>query len=205
MAALEGSMFYWICWFFWIYLTFILHKNNPYRLKLSAAVLILIILAGEHFTFMGLNIYLGGLFLLLLSYSTLYGEKSRRVAYFFICSLIVSIATVTFHLFTLLDPVWIVFHQNWVIGVGISYIAILLQKTPKGRFTVMISGTMQGEFLYGYILKNYHFPYEIGSLPYLDACALTMLLLVCWSSLENAAAYFEQHFNIHQKGKQKSS
>ncbi len=36
---MEGAMFYWISWLYWIYLTFIVDKHHPYRFKLAAGVL----------------------------------------------------------------------------------------------------------------------------------------------------------------------
>jgi hypothetical protein len=202
---LDGSVFYWICWCFWTYLTFILNKQNPYRLKLSALILSLIILENYHFTLAGFDLYTGGLFLLFVSYAFTYGEKRKTIAYFFVCSFIVSIAYVTFHLFEIFDPVWVIFNKDWMMGILICYLSILLQKGLKGRILMVASGTMQGEFFYAYILRKFDFSYSIGTLTYLDAFAITSILLVGWSCLENAGIYFENNFALNQKSKQKSS
>jgi hypothetical protein len=202
---LDGAMFYWVCWLYWVFLTFILDKKNPYRFRLSAFILTFIILANYHFTFGGFDLYTGGLFLLFISYAFTYKEKIKTLSYFFICSFIVTIAYVTFHLFEIFDPVWIIFNKDWMMGILICYLSILLQKGLKGRLLMVASGTMQGEILYAYILKKFDFPYPIGTLTYLDAFALTSILLVGWSLLENAGIYFENNFTLNQKGKQKSS
>lgn len=204
-ADLEGSMFYWVYWWFWIFCTFILKRQNPYRLKLSVFILTMIILANFHFTLAMFDLYASGFFLLFLSYAVVYKEKTKTLVYYLICSFIVTLAYVTFRLFEIFDPVWIVFNKDWMMGICICYIAILLQKSLRGRLIVIASGTMQGEILYAYILSKFDFSYPIGTLAYLDVCALTSVLVVCWSCLENASFYFENYGNINQKGKQKTS
>lgn len=202
---MEGSLFYWILWFVWVYLTFLLNRQNGYRLKLSAAVLTVIILSVYHIHFAGIDINLSGIFVLFLTYVTFYNEKTSSILYFFICSFIVMIAYVSFHLFEIFDPVWLIFTKEWMLGICMGYLAILLQKNVKGRLLIMVSGSMQGEMLYAYILSRYGFPYQIGSLAFLDALSLTSLLIICWSLIENAGSFFEGYFNAGHKDKQKSS
>lgn len=202
---MEGAMFYWICWSLWVFLTFFLDKQHPYRLKLSAIVLILLLLSNIHFMVGSFEIYASGLFLLVISHLFFSQEKRGAIIYIFICSLIVSIAYATFHLFEIFDPIWIVFKKEWMMGICFGYLAILLQKNLKGRLIIMISGTMQGEFLYAYFLSKYQFPYSIGAYDYLDVCSLTGALLVGWSCLENAGSIAQNHFHLFEKGKQKSS
>ena len=202
---MEGTMFYWIYWTFWVYLTFMMEKQNPYRLKLSAIVLIIIIFSNYHFFIGSMEIYSSGLLLLIFSYIFLGQEKLGALLYLFVGSLIVSIAYVTFHLFEIFDPVWIIFKKEWMMGIVIGYLAILLQKNLKGRLLIVICGTMQGEFLYAFILSKYDFPYPIGAFAYLDACSLISALLASWSILENSGTFFQNHFQFFEKAKQKSS
>jgi hypothetical protein len=204
-VCMEGSMFYWIYWLFWVYLTFLTDKKNPYRRKLSAIILIVILLSNHQFKLGEYVIHASGLFLLLMSYIFLSQEKRTAIIYFYICSLIVSIGYVAFHLFEIFDPVWIIFKKEWMMGIVFGYLAILLQKNLKGRLLIAICGTMQGEFLYAYTLSKFPFPYEIGGFEYLDACALISALLVAWSAIENAGTYFQTHYHFFERGKQKSS
>lgn len=202
---MEGSLFYWAFWSFWIVLTFIVKKHNPYRFKLSAAILIVLILANLHFSILGIDIYLSGLFLLALTYFCLYRMKRIAIIYFFICSFILTIAYVTFHLYEIFDPVMLIFNKNWMMGICLGYLAILLQKTLRERVLLIISGTMQGEILYTYILSKYNFPYTIGSLVYLDVLTLTSCLLIGWSCIEKAGSFLGNDIDFNQRGKQKSS
>jgi hypothetical protein len=153
----------------------------------------------------GYELYAGGLFLLITTYVFFSQEKRGAMIYFYICSLIVSIAYVTFHLFEIFDPIWIIFKKEWMMGICFGYLALLLQKTLKGRLLIIISGTMQGELLYAYTLSEFPFPYTIGTLEYLDVCALIAALLISWSIIENSGSYIQNHLHFFEKGRQKSS
>jgi hypothetical protein len=198
-------MFFWICWMYWIFLTFLIDKQNRYRMNLSIIVLLTMIMSNYHFMVRGVELPASGLFLLAVSYFLIGRERQRAIIYIFICSFIVSIAYVTFHLFEIFDPIWIVFKKEWMMGICFTTLALLLQKTFKGRMLIIVIGTMQGEFLYAYILSKYDFPYTIGSFAYLDVCFLISAILLGWSCLENAGTYFGSHFNLLGKSKQKTS
>ncbi|MCM3692857.1 YphA family membrane protein [Neobacillus niacini] len=202
---MEGSLFYWILWLFWVSITFFMNKQNLYRAKLAACILVIIILSNVHFTVGSFQFFASGLFLLLLSYIIFSKKKLGSLLYAFICSFIVTISYVTFNLFFIFDPVWVVFQKEWMLGFCLSCLAIILQKSLKDRLLIMVSGTMQGEILYAFYLSKFDFSYPIGAIPYLDVSALTLLLLVCWSALENAGTFFQNHFHFLEKGKQKSS
>ncbi|NHC39086.1 hypothetical protein G6549_03845 [Bacillus sp. MM2020_1] len=202
---MEGEIFYWTCWAFWIYLTFLLEKQNPYRMKLAAIVLIVLILSNIQFKVSVFEIQASGLFILGISYLFISQEKRTAIIYYFICAVIISIAYVTFHLFEIFDPIWIIFKKEWMMGIVLWYLAILLQKTLKGRLLILFAGAMQGEILYAFILNKFQFPYLIGAYASLDVCSLTALLLVGWSALENVGTVMQNHFHFFEKGKQKSS
>ncbi len=205
MYEVEGAIFYWTCWAVWIYLTFILEKRNPYRMKLAAIVLIVLILSNFQFKVSVFEIQASGLFILVISYFFISQEKRTAIIYYFICAVIISIAYVTFHLFEIFDPIWIIFKKEWMMGIVLWYLAILLQKTLKGRLLILFAGAMQGEILYALILNKFQFPYLIGAYASLDVCSLTALLLVGWSALENVGTVMQNHFHFFEKGKQKSS
>ena len=205
MYQLEGAIFYWVFWGFWIYLTFILEKQNPYRLKLAAIVLIVIILSNVQFAVGEFEIQSSGLFMLSCCYLFISQEKRGALIYFFICSFTISIAYVTFHLFEIFDPIWIIFKKEWMMGITLWYLAILLQKTLKGRLLIVFAGAMQGEILYAFILNKFQFPYLIGTFAYFDVCSLTAVMLTGWSLLENAGSILQNQIHFFEKGKQKSS
>jgi hydrogenase maturation factor len=190
---MEGNMFYWISWMYWVLLTFILDKQWPYRRRLSASILVIIILSTLHFKVSDFDIYVSSIVLLMAAYFLISREKRTSIFYILVCSFIITISYVTFHLFEIFDPIWVIFKADWMIAICITILSLLLQNKLKGRLLIAISGTMQGEILYAYILNKYSFPYVIGSFDYLDVCFLISALLVGWSCLENAGSYFGNH------------
>jgi hypothetical protein len=198
-------MFYWVLWVFWVYVTFFMNKQNHYRSKLATFILVLIILSNVHFMFMSFEFHVSGLFMLLLSYIILSKKKLGSLLYAFICSFTITIAYVTFNLFVIYDPVWVIFQKEWMMGICFSCLAIFLQTSLKDRLLIIVSGTMQGEILYAFYLSKFEFSYPIGALAYLDVFSLITILLVSWSILENAGIFFQNHSHFFEKGKQKSS
>jgi hypothetical protein len=182
-----------------------MNKQNLYRSKLGSVILVLIILSNVHFKVMSFEFYASGLFILLLSYIILGKKKLGSLLYAFICSFIVTIAYVTFNLFVIYDPVWVIFQKEWMMGICFSCLAIFLQTSLKDRLLIIVSGTMQGEILYAFYLSKFEFSYPIGTIAYLDVFSLITILLVSWSILENAGTFFQNHFHFLEKGKQKSS
>lgn len=202
---MEGTMFYWILWVFWVYTTFFMNKQNPYRTKLASVILVIISLSSVRFTFMSFEFYASGLFMLLLSYFTFSKKKLGSLLYSFICSFIITIAYVTFNLFVIYDPVWVIFPKEWMMGICFSCLAIFLQTSLKDRLLMIVSGGVQGEILYAVYLSKFEFSYPIGSMAFLDVISLITILLVSWSILENAGSFFQNHLHFLEKARQKSS
>ena len=59
---MEGSLFYWILWSFWVYITFVMGKSNRYRTALAAGILVVIILSNTHFMVASFEFYASGFF-----------------------------------------------------------------------------------------------------------------------------------------------
>jgi hypothetical protein len=198
-------MFYWILWVSWVYLTFMVNKQNHHRLNLSIIILLIIILSNFQIKLGDFEITASGLFMLFLSYIVLSKEKNWSLLYIYLCSVIITLAYAAFSLFEIFDPIWIIFQKEWMMGVSFCYLGVLLQKTLKGRLLVIVCGTMQGEIVYSYFLNRLEFSYPISSLAYLDVWALITALLLAWSFLENTGAFLQNHFSYMEKQKQKSS
>ncbi|WP_042457871.1 YphA family membrane protein [Neobacillus dielmonensis] len=202
---MDGYMFYWIFWLFWVYLTFIVNKQNPYRFKLSALILVTIIVSNSYLTIGQNKVFIGGIFLLVFAYWEISKQKLSAIIYLSICSLILSISYITFQLFEIFDPIWILFKREWMLAIIIGYLSMLLQKTLKRRLLMVVCGMMQGEIFYAYIVNRLEFPYEIGSFDYLNVLSLTALLLSGWNLLEHSGSVLQQLFHLQEKAKQKSS
>ncbi|WP_066294234.1 YphA family membrane protein [Bacillus sp. FJAT-29937] len=204
---MEGLTFYWLAWFFWVIATFFLKKDSFIRICSSLWLLVLIIISPYSFFLFNyeityVSILFAGTLLVIIS-----RFKRLTAAYVLLSSFIVMIAYVCFHLFALFDPVWLIFPRKWMLALFMIVLAIVLHSNKMYRLITILFGSIQGEFLYAYILNKYSFPHVIGSNAYLDGIMLSAALLGAWSCFEYLTSFYEKHINQveKEKGKQKLS
>lgn len=202
---MEGLIFYWISWMVWIMATFFMDRNNKYRFLLSAWILFFIMLSPWTLKIFNVETGIGGLFLLVSLYIFAGRLKKLSKLYFLFCAFILMMAYVTFHLFELFDPVWVIFSRNWMLSVLLVYLAVLLQKNRMLRLPLILLGSIQGEVLYALILNQFSFPYTIGSLAFLDIMAISVSISAVWIAVQWAVKYIEANFKHFEKEKQKLS
>jgi hypothetical protein len=202
---MEGLIFYWISWMVWIMATFFMDRNNKYRFLLSAWILFFIMLSPWTLKIFNVETGIGGLFLLVSLYIFAGRLKKLSKLYFLFCAFILMMAYVTFHLFELFDPVWVIFPRNWMLSVLLVYLAVLLQKNRMLRLPLILLGSIQGEVLYALILNQFSFPYTIGSLAFLDIMAISVSISAVWIAVQWAVKYIEANFKHFEREKQKLS
>ncbi|WP_370224036.1 hypothetical protein [Cytobacillus sp.] len=202
---MEGLIFYWISWMVWIMATFFMDRNNKYRFLLSAWILIFITLSPWTFKIFNVETGIGGLFLIVSLYIFAGRLKKLSKLYFFFCTFILMMAYVIFHLFELFDPVWVMFSRNWMLSILLVYMAVLLQKNRMLRLPLILLGGIQGEVLYALILKQFSFPYTIGSLAFLDIMAISVSISAVWITVQWAVKFIETNFKHFEREKQKLS
>ncbi|WP_282140646.1 YphA family membrane protein [Cytobacillus oceanisediminis] len=202
---MEGLIFYWISWMVWIMATFFMDRNNKYRFLLSAWILFFIMLSPWTLKIFNVETGIGGLFLLVSLYIFTGRLKKLSKLYFLFCAFILMMAYVTFHLFELFDPVWVIFSRNWMLSVLLVYLAVLLQKNRMLRLPLILLGSIQGEVLYALILNQFSFPYTIGSLAFLDIMAISVSISAVWIAVQWAVKYIEANFKHFEREKQKLS
>ncbi|WP_235822808.1 YphA family membrane protein [Cytobacillus massiliigabonensis] len=205
MSVLEGLTFYWVSWFFWIAATFFMDKNHHSRFALSLYLLLLIIASPYTIALFDFDLSIAGLFLCCPLFYFASRLDWQKMIYLFICSFIIMLAYVCFHLFELFDPVWLIFPRNWMLAVILLIMSLLLHGKKRYRLFIVVLGSLQGEFLYALILSEYSFPYVIASLAFLDVLSLSAILLALWNGIEFLASFYERHFNLLEREKQKLS
>lgn len=203
MSALEGLTFYWASWFFWIVATFFMNKNHLSRFWLSLYLLLLIIASPYTVTLFGFDLSIAGLFLCCPLFYVASRLEWQKLTYLLICSFIIMLAYVCFHLFELFDPVWLIFPRNWMLAVILLIMSLILHGNKRSRMFIIVLGSIQGEFLYALIISKYSFPYVIASLTFLDVLSLSSILLAIWNGIEWLASFYERHFNQLEREKQK--
>lgn len=189
---MEGIWFYWISWISWVVVTFFLKKDRV-RLQLATIILILIIAAHYIVSFNQINVSAGFIIMFIMVYMFVSVIPNQRLIYFFICTIILSFAFVSFYLFKLFDPVWVVFEPTIMLAFILIYLVFLLEKGMKNRILLFIFGSTHGELLYAAVMNHFSFPHVMGSLSFFDALAVGLLFITLLKAFERLSAYFQQH------------
>ncbi|MBM6619880.1 YphA family membrane protein [Bacillus suaedaesalsae] len=197
---MEGIWFYWFTWIGWIIVTFF-HKKNSTRTYLTILFLFLIITADISWVFINFEITLGYITLFISAF--IYSSKipNKKLPYLLICTLILTMAYVCFYLFSLFDPVWVLFNPKFMLGALLTYIVLLLMKEKELRFLTFAFGVCYGELVHFCIMKYYSFPYILGSLSFFDVAALGLLFISSWNGLEIVTSHFNHSMNKTNKRK----
>jgi hypothetical protein len=190
-VAMEGIWFYWFAWMGWVIITFFFKKGKT-RTKLSYLTLMLIITANLNVLYANNNISLGFLLMMIFGYISASRLPNRRLLYIFICTVILSLSFVSFHLFSIFDPVWVIFHPSFMLGFILTYLVLILVKNINERMVIFFLGICHGELLYGYIMKHFSFPYIFGSLSFFDLTAIGLLFISIWWGVEALSDYLNQ-------------
>jgi len=205
VVEMEGLIFFWISWTFWIIATFFLKKGSEGRFLFSLCLLILITVSPIVITVFGLKISLSSLFLFITMSFLLSQLEKFTSLYIFFCSFIVMLAYVCFQLYEFFDPVWLIFSRNWMMSIILVVLAISLQSNKLFRIYILLLGTIQGDLLYAIILKKYSFPHIIGSFNFLDVVALSAGLLACWNGIEFLSQFLAKYYYQSDKQKERLS
>lgn len=195
---MEGVLFYWLFWIGWIITTFFYPKRHPNRLKFSAWILVTILFSTFYLNLFGFELSGSGVFILFTTYLYIVQYKKKQILYLLLTSFIIMIAYVCFLLFELFDPIWIIFKREWMLSLMISYLAIFLHSNKMQRILVILLGMIQGEMLYAQIIRKYSFVYPSVTLSFLDALALTLVIILAWNCLEIIANHFDKYFRTEE-------
>lgn len=200
---MEGLIFYWISWCAWIIATFFLHKQNRYRTDIALFVLWSIILSPYDVSILGNDVSIISFLFFMIPFIYFVIQQNVSIFSLVICSFITCLAYVSFMLFELYDPIWLVFKREWMLTSIITFIAILLQQNFIERAMVVILGTVNGDIIFSLMLKKLSLFYPIGALAYLDVIAMMIATLFFWTLLENVACLFDQYYFSFEREKRK--
>jgi hypothetical protein len=202
--AMEGALFYWFSWLGWVWSTFFLAKQNKYRFSIAFVLLMLIISSPYRIEILGIEIYIPAIVLITFSLIETAKLRNRIVFSIFVSSFIIMLGYVSFLLFELFDPVWVIFDRKWLISISVILLATALQSERHLQILSIGMGMLQGEFLFSFIMKRLAFPYPVASPAFLDIVSLATMILGVWVSFHYFANLIGSYMN-QGRGKQKSS
>ncbi|WP_409251192.1 hypothetical protein V1502_13655 [Bacillus sp. SCS-153A] len=172
---MDGLIFLWLMWALWIVSTFLIERKNFWRLRCSAAVLILII----SFPF-GINLFgfQTGLALVLIFLYSMYFIKEFPLSeklYMFIGSFIIGVSYSTLTLLSFYDPIILIVDKKIMVTAILLVLSLLLygeSQSFKKRLLAVIIGMIVGECLSGTVFWQNKLPYQIGGHFFLDVLSI---------------------------------
>lgn len=202
--AMEGALFYWFSWLGWVWTTFFMEKQNKYRFNIALLLLILIISSPYKMVILGVEVYIPAI--VLMTFFLIETAKLRNRIFFsvFVTSFIIMLGYVSFLLFELFDPVWVIFDRKWLISISLLLLATVLQTEKYLQILSVGMGMLIGEFLFSFTMNRLAFPYPVASPAFLDVVSLATIILGVWVSIQYFADLVGGFMN-QGRGKQKSS
>jgi hypothetical protein len=188
---MEGIIFLWVVWGLWIYMTFIMEKNEKGRFLYSFYLLCLICLFPYGFTIFSYEVHAAYLFLVLLSFVHLRHLGLRKKLYMLICILTIAMSYAGVGLIAIYDPVLMIIDPYLIaalLSMSLGFIFYSSIIKIRSLFLAVISGTMAGEIFLSVSLHTIGFSDAIGDYLYLDAASYMTLITIAWKAVHSLNA-----------------
>ena len=189
---MEGIYFYWFFWIAWIYTTFLLEKTGK-RVSISMVILLFIIFSDKHINVNDMLVNTTTLLCLLVGYLLVSRKKTGTLFYYLSISLILTSSYVTFRLFQLYDPVWVMFHPTMKLALILLILIIILIREQSIRIGLLLLGVAQGELVYTLFLNKIVPQPVLGQLESLDIIAITAGISFFWFGFEKMVAILDDY------------
>jgi hypothetical protein len=189
--VLEGIWFYWLAWLGWIVLTFFF-KKGKLRTGLASCLLLIMITAHQTLSVLHTSVSIGFILLLILNYLLVTSFSYKKLLYLFVCTVIISFSYVSFYLYSIFDPVWVMFHPSFMLAFLLTYLVLLLFKVKKERYIAFLFGLSHGDLLYVFVMDYYSFPITFGNLAFFDVMAIGITFISTWNGFELLSAVLNQ-------------
>lgn len=180
---MEGIFFYWFAWISWTYTTFIADKTKK-RVATALFLLLVMIVSNEQVKLFQIAINCALILFLLMGYYLISKNKWNKLIYYFCVCLILTISFVSFKLFQIYDPVWVMFHPTFKLAIILFLLTLLLIKDQLMRIAILMIAIVQGEIVYTLFINNYVFPSSSNQLEALDIVAISVGFSFLWHGFE---------------------
>lgn len=191
MGKLEGIFFYWLFWLFWIFTTFFMEKTTK-RLYYSIFLLVSILFSTCEITFFSININVTVIIFVVVGYLLLDKKKWFNIFYLIGTGILCTMVYVSFRLFQLYDPVWVMKHPTVKLAIILFVLTAFLVKKFKNRLAIIFIITFQSEFVYSLYIKERLGGIKVGSLEVFDLVAITVFFNFVWYCFEQLILWLDK-------------
>jgi hypothetical protein len=190
---MEGIYFYWLFWIGWIYSTFMLDKTRE-RITLTVVILLLIIFSTKHVIINDILVNFSTLLGLVIGYYFISKSRFTTIFYYLGISLIMTCSYVSFRLFQLYDPVWVMFNPTIKLAAILIVLTLVLIREHQIRIALLMITVAQGEIIYSLFLTSIvGNVVVIGHLESLDIVAITLTASYLWLVFEKMVALLDKY------------
>lgn len=172
--VMEGLFFYWICWMFWIIVTFLIPKSNI-RTKFAIWILITISVSKIYLTIGSLDISCSYVSILIGGFLMLGSRNHKSLQIFSAFTIMIGYSSLL--IWETNAPVWLFMPKLIIIPLLCALLTMFISKQYYNRLANSIIGISGGEFVYSLLLSNYSISKTIGDLMFLDTLLISLLLI----------------------------
>ncbi|MGO4888136.1 hypothetical protein ACJ2A9_10285 [Anaerobacillus sp. MEB173] len=197
---MDGIYFYWIGWGAWVIATFFMAKTKS-RMYTAIVILVTIALSITELRIFGYEVSAAFVFSVIIGYFLLSKLAFLKLLYYFITCIILAFAYVSFSLFALYDPVWVIFDYSLMLATTLVVLTLFLVKDQYLRVVSLTVGAIQGEVVYSVVLHSIYYQKPIGTLAFFDMLAIAIIFTYLWYSFELFVEYTDSYFKKKQRKK----
>lgn len=199
---MDGLFFYWITWMVLIVMLFFVPASQPVRYPLLIHLLMVLILTAYEIHLYSFTINAAGVYGFFICCYCLRNQALKEGLYFWGSTISIAIGYACFHMFSLLDPVWLIVDSWLQQAILMNYVVLLMFRDWKLRIFSIIIGAVLGECLYAGVLLNNALYIKAFSLQALDALTWCLLINISYSGFEIMSKQFQAQARFLQKERQ---
>ncbi|WP_112181192.1 MULTISPECIES: hypothetical protein [Paraliobacillus] len=181
---MDGVLFYWLGWIFWIITTFLMQKGK-FRTTLSFFILLIISLSLVKFTILGYEIGLSFCIVVLGSFFLL--TRQTRKVYMLFVIILIGFSYAGLRLWEVVSPIWVIIPRMYLYAFIVITLTMLCNRKYLQRYLVCCLAVSFGEVVYIMIVGEIGWNLTIGDSNILDLICLqtaSLFILYLWTEIK---------------------
>ncbi|PLS16363.1 hypothetical protein CVD28_18020 [Bacillus sp. M6-12] len=201
---MDGLFFYWLAWIAVVVLLFFVSERWKYRFPMLIHLLMIMIIASYQVNVDALSFNFSVIYIFIAICVYIRRMRLMQIFGFVISIFTVAMAYCCFQLYSMLDPVWLLFDKSWMMAILLNYLCVLLFSAKGIRLGGLIGGMALGDCMTSFLLSRLAMPYAAGSFSWLDDAALALGVAATGILAGYASRMLQTQTNPLQKERQRS-
>ncbi|MBS4209755.1 hypothetical protein [Bacillus sp. FJAT-50079] len=190
---MDGIFYLFFLWSIWIIATFLLEKQQFYRLPMAAGALLLLILFPVHLSLKFMLMSGSTIIILFIGYYFLSKLPWKQKLYVSGAILSLSIGYSGFRLFEIYDPIWVFIDRKSFFCFFLFFFAYFMYPSSLSlRLLFICLGVLHGEIFFAILLSHWGMVHMVGAKECLDILAITCSLLLIFQAIVHLVSFSTQ-------------